>query len=181
MASVFDAFSRVPLAVQIFDSKPTACDMSRLLKRAVRAFGPARYLITDLGTEFTAQAFRKAALRFGIHQRFAAKDSIKATARLERFWLTLKQTAGLHSLWLPLDRDDLERRLEWALFFYLCFRPHEGLLGATPAEALSGLKPAHLTAVEPPRGRPGEPHQAPFRIDYLDPATRSFPILKGAA
>lgn len=40
MAAVFDAFSRVPLAVRIFYAKPTACDMSHLLKRAVRAFGP---------------------------------------------------------------------------------------------------------------------------------------------
>ena len=41
MAAVFDAFSRVPLALQIFDAKPTARDMARLLKRAVGAFGPA--------------------------------------------------------------------------------------------------------------------------------------------
>jgi len=182
MAAVFDAFSRVPLALQVFDAKPTARDMAGLLKRAVRAFGPASYLITDLGTEFTGGAFRKPARRLGIHQRFASKDSLKATARLERFWLTLKEAAGLRSLWLPLDRQDLERRVERTLLFYLCFRPHEGLRGATPAEAFLGLHPAHLAAVEPPRGRPGEgPHQRPFQVDYSDPLTRAFPILRPAA
>ena len=105
-----------------------------------------------------------------------------ATARLERFWRTLKQLAGLSGLHLPLTREDLERRLELPLVYYLCFRPHEGLQGATPAEAFFGTTPAHQAAVEPPRGRPGEgPAQAPFVIEYLDPAKRRFPVLNRVA
>jgi transposase InsO family protein len=182
MAAVFDAFSRVPLVLEVFDHTPDGRDMSRLLRTAARAFARPKYLITDKGGQFIAGAFRKSARRLGAQHRFAATDSILATARLERFWRTLKETAGLYGLNLPLIREDLERRLELALLYYLCFRPHEGLRGATPTEAFLGMTPAHQSAVEPPRGRPGEgPAQAPFEIDYLDPANRRFPVLKRAA
>ena len=87
----------------------------------------------------------------------------------------------MYRLQLPLTAEDLEQRLALALFHYLCFRPHEGLRGATPAEAFLGIEPACRKAVEPPRGRPGErPAKAPFKVEYLDPTGR-FPILKPAA
>lgn len=54
LAAVFDAFSRVPLAVEVFDRSPTASAMVGLLRAATRGFGAPRYLITDLGGEFTA-------------------------------------------------------------------------------------------------------------------------------
>ena len=182
VAAVLDACSRAPLALQVFQTRPTAPDMARLLRAAARAFTRPKYLITDLGGEFTGGAFKKAVRRLGTVQRFAARESIKATARLERFWRTLKEAAGLYRLHLPLTASDLESRLELALVHYLCFRPHEGLEGAVPAEVFLGLEPAHLSAVEPPRGRPGEgPTEPPFQIEYLDPRNRRFPVLKRAA
>jgi hypothetical protein len=40
-----------------------------------------------------------------------------------------------------------------------------------------GQTPAHLSAIPPPRGRPGEgPMDLPFRVDYLD-AERMLPAL----
>lgn len=182
MAAVFDTFSRVPLVLQVFEQTPNGRDMKALLRTAARVFAKPKYVITDKGGQFVEGSFRNAVRRLGAQHRFAATDSILATARLERFWRTLKETAGLYGLHLPLTRDDLERRLELALRYYLCFRPHEGLRGATPAEALLGIPPAHQVAVKPPRGRPREgPAQAPFEIEYLDPAKRRFPILKPAA
>ena len=44
--------------------------------------------------------------------------------------------------------------LEPALTHYLCFRPHQRLRGATPAEAFLGLPPGHATAVSPPPRTP---------------------------
>jgi transposase InsO family protein len=182
LATVFDAFSRVPLLLRVFDQTPTGRDMKHLLRTAARAFAKPRYVITDKGGQFVEGSFRKAVRRLGAHHRFASTDSILATARLERFWRTLKQLARLDGLHIPLTREHLEGRLELALVYYLRFRPHEGLQGATPAEAFLGATPAHQAAVEPPRARPGEgPAQAPFAIEYLDPDTRSFPILKRAA
>ena len=154
--------------------------MTRLLKTAARTFAPPKYLITDQGTEFTGKLFRKAVSQLGIVQRFGSTENIFATARLERFWKALKHTASLR-LHPPSTIGDLERRLETALTHYLLFRPHQGLHGATPAEALLGLEPSSAKAVRPPRGRPGEgPVDPPFLIDFLDRDRRSFLFLKGA-
>jgi hypothetical protein len=52
-----------------------------------------------------------------------------------------------------------------------------GRCGATPAEVYFGRTPAHLSAIPPPRGRPGEnPMDSPFRVEYLD-AERTLPVL----
>jgi len=181
LASVFDAFSRVPLVLQTYDKKPSASDMARLLKTAAKAFGTARYVITDQGGEFRGRIFLKTAARLGIRHRFGTKDRIFATARLERFWRTLKDAAHL-KLQPPLTTTDLERRLETALTHYLCFHPHRGLSGATPAEAFLGVEPACQRAVSPPRARHGEGLRAvPFKIRFLDPDRRLFPILQKVA
>jgi transposase InsO family protein len=182
MATVLDAFSRAPLALQVFAARPSAKDMARLFRTATRLFARPKYMITDRGGEFTATVFRKAVQHLGAVQRFASQDNLYATARLERLWRTLKETAGLYRFRLPLTAEDLEHRLQVGLLHYLCFRPHEGLRGATPLEAFLGVEPACLRAVEPPRGRRGESQAAaPFRIDYLDPRDRRFPILSRAA
>jgi putative transposase len=182
MAAVFDAFSRTPLALQVFETRPGAKDMARLLRRSANAFARPKHVVTDQGTEFTGGAFRKAVARLGALQRFCSKDSLLATARLERWWRTLKESASLYRLQLPLTAQDLEQRLEVALLHYVCFRPHEGLKGAVPVEAFLGVEPAHKTASEPPRARSGEgPVEAPFRTQHLDPGSGRFPILNHAA
>lgn len=156
--------------------------MALLLRRAAKAFAKPRHVITDLGGEFIGSAFRNTVARLGATHRLASQDNLKATARLERFWRTLKQSARLYRLQLPLTAQDLEQRLQLALFHYVCLRPHQGLEGATPAEALFGLEPPCARAIEPPRGWPGEgPADAPFVIDYLDATARRFPMLKTAA
>ena len=182
LAGVFDASSRAPLALQVFETRPGASDMARLFKRAVRSFGKPKYLITDLGGEFTGRIFAKTVGRLGALQRFASKDNLYATARLERFWRTIKENAGLYGLHLPLSAEDLEHRLETTLAHYLLFRPHQGLHGATPAEAFLGVEAACQRAASPARGRPGEgPDRPPFSIEYLDPENESFPILRAAS
>lgn len=179
VAGVFDAFSRVPLVLQTFERKPGASAMARLLEKAVRAFGKAEYVITDQGGEFDG-LFRKTVARLGIIQRFGTVGHIFATARLERFWRTLKETANLNDD-RPLTVEDLERRLERTLTYYLCFRPHQGLNGATPAEAFVGVPSPEIVA-SPPRGRRGEgPSESPFTIAFVDIGNGSFPILKKTA
>ena len=181
VAGVFDAFSRVPLALHAGEAKPDAARMVRLLTATARASGAPKYLITDLGGEFRGRVFARAVRRFGFRQRFASASNIHATARLERFWRTLKDSASLR-LHRPLIIQDLERRLEIALVHYVVFRPHQGLHGATPAEALLGVRPACAKALSPPRGRPGEGSgDSPFCVEYLDPQSRRLPILKNAA
>jgi transposase InsO family protein len=180
VAAVFDAFSRAPLAVQTLERRPGATAMARLLKTAASVFPKPKYLITDLGSEFRAREFRKTAARLGVVQRFGSKENIYATARLERFWRMLKEMCRLR-LFRPLTAEDLERRLEAGLLHYVCFRPHQGLKGATPAEALLGLEPAARRAVSPPRGRRGEGSpDPPFAVEFLDRQHRALPVLIAA-
>jgi len=68
-------------------------------------------------------------------------------------------------------------KIEIGLVHYAHFRPHQGLGGATPAEIYFGRTPAHLSAIPPPRDRPGEgPVDLPLRVDYLD-AEGLLPVL----
>jgi hypothetical protein len=77
----------------------------------------------------------------------------------------------------PLVAEDLMEKIELGLVHYAHFRPHQALGGATPVEIYFGRTPAHLSAIPPPRGRPGEgPMDSPFLIDYLD-AERLLPVL----
>ena len=175
MAAIFDAYSRVPLALQTFDRRPSSRETAGLLERSVQAFGQPRHVITDLGSEFKGN-FERTLERLGVVQRWRRKDCIAATARLESFWRTLKNTASLR---LPvfLTLEDLERRLAPALLHYVHFRPHHGLHGATPAEVFLGLELACRRARRAPRGQPSEgPPDVPFRVVMLAPRERLFPI-----
>jgi transposase InsO family protein len=181
VAGVYDASSRVPLALQVSGEPLKSRSMARLFRRAVRAFGRPKYLITDRGGEFVGRLFTKTVARAGTVHRFASANNIFATARLERFWRTFKEAARLR-LQPVLVREDLESRLELTLSHYLLFRPHQGLRGGTPAEAFLGLEPAAAQAAAPPRARPRERRgEAPFTVRYLDPVNRRFPILDSAA
>src|ERR1035437_753321 len=97
-------------------------------------------------------------------------------ALIERLWRTLKDTLGLRLL-RPLAAEDLMAKIEMGLLHYAHFRPHQGVAGATPAEVYFGRTPAHLSAIPPPRGRPGQGSvDSPFRVEYLD-AERLLPVL----
>lgn len=134
-AAAFDAFSRLPLAGMASEAKPSGASMARLFRATVARFGRPRYLITDLGGEFIADVFKRAVKDLGTRQRFASADSIRATARLERFWKTLKEIARVR-LVPPLNLADLERRLGRALAYYAIHRPHTSLGNRTPLQAL---------------------------------------------
>jgi len=111
-----------------------------------------------------------------VKQRFGAVGKKGSIALIERLWRTLKDTLGLR-LMGPLAAEDLMAKVEMGLVHYAHFRPHWGLGGATPAEIYFGRTPSHLSAIPPPRGRPGEgPIDPPFRIEYLD-AERLLPVL----
>ena len=52
-----------------------------------------------------------------------------------------------------------------------------GIAGSLWRVETSFRTPSHLSAIPPPRGRPGEgPMDSPFRIEYLD-AEQLLPIL----
>jgi transposase InsO family protein/DNA-binding XRE family transcriptional regulator len=176
LAAVFDAFSRFPLAFKVFEKEPTAGEMAGLVRKTARRHGFPRHFVSDQGPCFKATRFRGVLRRLGIRQRFGAVGKTGSIALIERFWRTVKERLRPF-FGRPLLRQDLERRVGLVLLHYAYFRPHQGLGGATPAEVYFGQEPAHLSAVPPPRGRPGErAPDPPVEVRFLDPE-RTLPIL----
>jgi transposase InsO family protein len=177
LAVVLDVYSRMPLAARLCDAEPSAADVAALVQQAVTARRvEGGHIVTDRGPQFTAGVFRRMVAHLGLRQRIGAIGRTGSIALIERLWRTLKQSLRIRSH-PSLCRIDLEKRLELGLRYYAYLRPHQGLGGATPAEVYFGITPAHLSAVHPPRARPGEgTMHAPVAIAYLDP-DRHLPFL----
>jgi putative transposase len=182
LAAVFDVFSRVPLAAQVFLSEPSGAAMARLFTRAALRFGPPRHSVSDQGPQFTSETFRRMLSCHGVRHRYGAVGQTGSIALIERFFLTLKGITKLVTT-PPFLRRDLERRLALFFVYYICLRPHQGLGGRTPAEVFLGLPPALLDAFPPPRGRPGEQVHVspPFDLRFLDPERRLPHLVRRAA
>jgi transposase InsO family protein len=171
----------MPLAWSLFGQRHTADDITACADIALTHYGKPRYLVVDRDGAFTAHSFRDHIDAWRVSLRFCSADNHRANARLERFWRTLKHgLLRLRPPAEPLSVEELERDIARALHYYAHHRPHQGLGGATPAEIYFGHEPAHLKAVQPPRGRRGEPPPCPLSVDYLD-ADRRFPFLRRAA
>ena len=176
VAVVFDAFSRMPLSARVFSKEASAIEISRFVSKAARRHGPPAHFVSDHARCFTGRVFRHRLLRLGVKQRFGAVGKKGSIALIERLWRTLKDTLGLRLL-RPSAAEDLAATVEMGLVHYAHFRPHQALGGATPAEVYFGRTPWHLSAIPPPRGRPGEgPKDSPFLVEYLD-AERMLPLL----
>jgi transposase InsO family protein len=181
LAAILDNFSRMPLAWRLFTKPVNAEDMCVLADAACTHYGKPRHLIVDKGGEFTAEGFRELVQASRVNLRYCSSDNHRANSRLERCWRSLKELLRLGPLSRALTAAEVEHDVRFAMTYYAYFRPHQGLGGATPAEVYFGLEPAHRGAVQPPRGRLGDPPvAAPVRIEFLDGDHR-FPILRRVA
>jgi transposase InsO family protein len=181
LAVVFDVFARMPLAAKVFLAEPRADAITALVQQAIRSNGAPRHFVSDQGSQFTAEVFRSTLKTLSIRQRFGAIGKTGSIAIVERFWRTLKETLGLRFR-KPLTRADLERRLKTGLLHYAYLRPHQAHRGATPAEVYFGIRPAHDSAVPPPRGRPGQRSTGLGLLTiYLDPERRLPVLIPSAA
>jgi transposase InsO family protein len=176
VAVVFDAFSRMPLSARVFSKEASALEIARFVSRTARRHGRPAHFVSDRARCFKGGIFRSKLRKLGVKQRFGAVGKKGSIALIERLWRTLKDTLGLRLL-RPLAAEALLEKIEMGLVHYGHFRPHQGIGGATPAEMYFGRPPAHLSAIPPPRGKPGEGSKdLPFLIDYLD-AERLLPVL----
>jgi transposase InsO family protein len=183
LATLLDSHSRMPLLWRLYERHPNAQQMVALVDEGFAGFGRPRYLVVDKGGEFTATQFREQLDAWRVGLRYDSVPNHRANARLERFWRSLKQILRIRPLAPepPLTTADLEHDIERALLYYAHLRPHEGLGGATPAEVYFAIQPAHLDAVQPPRGCRGDPPvPPPARVDFLDGDHR-FPFLRKVA
>jgi len=176
-----DVFSRMPLAARVSREEPTAEHVAELFEHVARRHAVPPHLVTDRGGQFIAAQFQNTVKTAGSKQRFGAVGKTGSIALIERLWRTVKEL-GAFRLWPPLTLEDCQRRVELTLLHYAYCRPHRALGGATPAEVYFGIRPEHLSAVTPPRGRPGEGDtEPPFEIVYLDPQQRLPLLLPRAA
>jgi transposase InsO family protein len=151
VAAIVDHFSRRVIAVRLFPKQPTSGDLQRLFADATaKTSARPRYLISDLCMQFVAADFKAWCRRCGIHQRYAAKRSLRATAVIERWFRSLK-TEMLGPI--PLTRAALARKLQTYVQWFNGDRPHQGLQGRTPDEAFRGLHPANRAPRLEPRVR----------------------------
>jgi hypothetical protein len=117
-----------------------------------------------------------------VRHRYGAIGRSGPIALIERFFRTLKALAQTRER-PPLLKADLERRLATTFDYYVWLRPHQGLEGRTSAEVFLGRRPAHLDAVPPPRGRPGQGVEftTGFEVHYLDREQRLPFLVRKAA
>jgi len=91
------------------------------------------HIITDKGTQFKSHTFRKWCKRKGIILRYGAVGKYGSIAIIERSFRTLK-SEWLRKIIIPFDINGMCKKLTTYIRWYNCFRPHQGLNGATPAE-----------------------------------------------
>ena len=137
----------------VYPKQPNGAEVRAFLGRAMEASGTTpKYLVSDLGMQFTAKAHRKWCTRRGITARYASQDSIRANSAVERFFRTLKGE-WLRRIQVPLGREGFRRAMTQHIDWYLQHRPHAGLGGRTPAEVYEGRSPANRRARFEPRAK----------------------------
>jgi transposase InsO family protein len=103
-------------------------------------------LLSDKGRQFDCPGYRAWCGRRGIDPRYASTGSLRATAVIERFFLSFK-SEWLRRILVPLRREDMRREL--SCYIHAHSRPHQGLDGRTPQEVYDGLPVAERTRAEP--------------------------------
>jgi len=153
IAVVVDHYSRRALAAAMFKSEPAASDLTHLLGRLCRSLrcSPA-HLITDQGTQFTADAFRLWCRRRGIQQRFGAVGKYGSIAVVERFIRSMKNECT-RAILVPFSTAAFAREIDLYVGWFNVHRPHGWLNGRTPDEVYFGTMPACRKPRFEPRAR----------------------------
>jgi putative transposase len=142
LAVVIDHYSRRVGGIALFKKQPTSEQLRQFLGQLVARVGTApKHLVTDCGTQFCCDAFKRWCLRHGIRQRFGAVGKRGSIAVIERFIGTLKRTCTRLLPIVPLCRRAFYRELQLFVAWYNAERPHTTLQGATPDEVYFAQRP----------------------------------------
>jgi putative transposase len=192
IALVIDSYSRRVVGYAVFEKQPTSVEVRTFLGHAMAEVHAApRYLITDLGPQFTALDFVAWCKKKGVTNRYASKGSLRATAVVERFFLSLK-SEWTSKISVALRKDLFRKQLGSYVRWYHSFRPHAGLAGRTPDEVYFEKGPAQKRPRFEPRARwprsapcagpparmragPGKPLE--LVVDFLD-RERRLPVVE---
>ena len=138
VACVVDHYSRRVMGFAVFKKEPRSVDVRTLLGRLVKRHGAPKYIVSDKGRQFECAGYKAWCRQKGIDPRYAAARSIRATAVIERFFLSLKDE-WLRRILVPLDRDAMQREVSLYLDWFARHRPHQGLDGRVPQEVYDGV------------------------------------------
>ncbi len=138
VACVVDHYSRRVMGFALFKKEPKSVDIRTFLGRVVKRYGAPKYIVSDKGGQFDCDGYKAWCVRRDIDPRYAAAESIRATAVIERFFLSLKDE-WLRRILIPLDRDAMQRDLSCYIDWFARQRPHQGLDGLTPQEVYDGV------------------------------------------
>jgi len=110
VACVVDHYSRRVMGFAVFPKEPKSVDVRTFLGRLVKRHGAPKYIISDKGPQFDCAGFRAWWRSKGIDPSYASTGSLRATAIVERFFLSLK-SEWLRRILVPLRRDAMRREL----------------------------------------------------------------------
>lgn len=146
LALIVDHFSRRCVGFAVYRQQPTSLDVRSFLGRATRATkATPRHLISDRGPQFDCHEFRQWARRKKIRLRHGAVGKYGSIAIIERFIRSMKSEC-FGPLLVPMRLADMRKDLADYVGWFDEHRPHQGLLGRTPAEmVLLGHRPAFET------------------------------------
>ena len=139
------------LGFSVFSNVPKSVDLRDFLGRLVNRHGVPKYIISDKGPQFDCPDFKTWCRQKGIDPRYASAGSLRATAVVERFFLSLKDE-WRRRIFTPLSLSAMRREISLYLFWFSEHRPHQGLEGRTPNEVSAGL-PIAKWATSKPKAR----------------------------
>jgi len=150
VAVAVDHFSRAVVGLSVFFKRPTSADVQRFLNQAIRQTGgPSKYVITDKGSQFWCDSFKRWCRRRGVRPRVGAVGKYGSIAVVERFMRSLKSECTRRIL-VPLRLDTMRCELAFYVDWYNEHRPSQALEGRAPREVYDGRRPAN----ESPRFEP---------------------------
>jgi hypothetical protein len=133
--AIVDDCTRHVMAIQACATERES-EMVALLVKAIRVQGAPDILYLDNGPTYSGDSLRTACGRLGIGLVHAKPYDPEARGKMERFWRTMRAQC-LSFLGGSESLHDVQVRLLAWLDEHYHRAPHAGLMGKTPAEALS--------------------------------------------
>ena len=173
VACVVDQYSRRVMGFSIYSKVPKSIDVRAFLGRLVKRHGAPKYIISDKGGQFDCPGFKAWCGLKGIDPRYASAGNLRATAIIERYFLSLKDE-WLRRIFIPLSLEAMRREISLYVFWFEEHRPHQGLEGRTPKEIYAAL-PTSKVAARKPKAR--EIPRSKLVVRFLEGRTQ-LPIVE---
>ncbi|MFH1231023.1 MAG: DDE-type integrase/transposase/recombinase [Planctomycetota bacterium] len=127
--AILDHYSRKVMTLAT-TFNPTSNWVIRNIGQIIEHYGKPKHLISDYGTQFTANDFREYVERQNIYHRYARISKANGNSKVERYFRSLKYE--LLNLYLFFSKAKVDKLLKDYLTYYNEYRPHETLDGRVP-------------------------------------------------